>query len=579
MRLGEALQIIGHPVGAGEKIFHLLCGFTPLHLETFLKAHLKLRFSSSDINLRTGLFGDVEGNIQRARGEGGEGAVAIIEWSDLDQRLGFRASAGWRAQTLDDIAVQVEEKCRRIEAELIELAKETPVTVAAPSLGLPPLAYLPPSQISSFELGLNAMLAESLRRLGEHGGIRLASATALGIASPPGARHDIRMDLQTGFPYTPAHADALAELCVQCLFPAAPKKGVITDLDQTLWKGILGEVGAEGVSWSLEGKSQAHALYQQLLGSLADSGVLVAVASKNDPDLVKTALQRPDLLLEPSRIFPVEAGWGVKSDAVGRILEAWNIGADSVVFVDDSPMELAEVSEKYPGIECLCFPPGDPAGIVALLWQLRARFGRNEIREEDRLRVGSLRASAALRQESAAEASGDFLARLAATTTFEPADTDRRAFELVNKTNQFNLNGARFTEAEWKSLSCRPGAFLVTVSYEDRFGPLGRIAVIGGQIAGDVCQVDIWVMSCRAFSRQIEFQSIRHLFDKTGAAEIRFQFKPTARNGPVRTFFAHFFDAEPAMEEGLTLQAADFNRLCPPLFHQVNDKWITSETN
>ena len=145
-------------------------------------------------------------------------------------------------------------------------------------------------------------------------------------------------------------------LSVQCLFPAPPKKGIITDLDQTLWKGILGDAGVDGISWSLDGKSQAHALYQQVLASLADSGVLVAIASKNDPDLVEAALQRPDILLPPSQIFPMEVGWGVKSDAVGRILETWNIGADSVVFVDDSPMELAEVAEKYPGIECLRFP-------------------------------------------------------------------------------------------------------------------------------------------------------------------------------------------------------------------------------
>ena len=552
---------------------HLLCGCMPLHLETFIHAHLALGFAEARIHLRTGLFGDLVGNIQRARESDGDGAIVVIEWSDLDPRLGFRASAGWRIETLDDIVAQVQEKSRRLEANLLELSKKMFVAVAAPGLELPPMAYLPPSQTGNFELSLNAILAEFLHRTARHDGIRLVSSAKLAMTSPHNARHDVRMDLHAGFPYTLTHADALAEVSVQCLFPSPPKKGVITDLDQTLWKGILGDAGVDGISWSLEGRSQAHALYQQVLASMAHSGVLVAIASKNDPELVAAALQRADILLQPSQIFPMEVSWGVKSEAVGRILEAWNIGADSVVFVDDSPMELAEVSEKYPAMECLRFPSDDPTAILALLLQLRARFGKSEVLEEDRLRLKSIRESAAPWQENASEPAADFLARIEAKVTVEAAGPDQRAFELVNKTNQFNLNGVRYTETEWKSLSLRPGAFLATVSYEDRFGPLGRIAVLGGYRKRDLCYVDIWVMSCRAFSRQIEFQSIRQLFHKTGASEIRFRFKPTDRNGPLQTFFARFFHNGSSAESELHLRSDDFERVCPSLFHEVNDKW------
>ncbi len=552
---------------------HLLCGFVPLHLQTFINAHLALRFPGASITVPAGLYGDLEGNIQRAREDANDGAIVVIEWSDLDQRLGFRTSAGWRPETLDDIVTQVEEKCRRLETYLLELAKKMPVAVAAPSVELPPMAHLPPSQTSAGELRLNFILAEFLQRIGGHEGIRLVNSARLATASPHHTRHDVKMDLHAGFPYTLTHADALAEVSVQCLFPAPPKKGIITDLDQTLWKGIVGEVGVDGISWSLEDKSQAHALYQQVLASLADSGVLLAIASKNDPKVVEAALQRPDILLQPSQVFPIEVSWGAKSEAVGRILQSWNIGADSVVFVDDSPMELAEVAEKYSGIECLRFPPDDPAAVVALLWQLRTWFGKKEVLEEDRLRLKSIRASAAASPENTAEASADFLARSEAKLTLESAGPDQRAFELVNKTNQFNLNGLRYTEAEWKSMRERSGGFLVTVSYEDRFGPLGRIAVLGGYLDKDVCYVDTWVMSCRAFSRQIEFQSIRQLFEKTGASEIRFRFKPTDRNGPLQTFFTHFFNGRSSAEGELHLRSHDFERLCPSLFHQVNDQW------
>ena len=579
MRLGEALQIVGRTGGERKMNVHLLCGFIPLHIETFLKARLALRFPSATIEVRTGLYGDLEGNIQSARDSGGDSAIAFIEWSDLDQRLGFRASAGWQAQTLDDIVAQVEQKCRRIEALLTDLGKEMPVVVAGPGLELPPVTYLPPSQTSGYELRLNLILAEFLLRIGGVNAIKLVSSAALATISPHNARHDIKMDLHAGFPYTLAHADTLAELSVQCLFPSPPKKGVITDLDQTLWKGILGDVGVEGISWSLEGKSQAFALYQQLLASLADSGVLVAIASKNDPALVEAALERPDMLLQPSQIFPREVGWGVKSEAIGRILQVWNIGADSVVFVDDSPMELAEVSEKYPSIECLRFPSNDPAAVLALLSQLRLRFGKSEVREEDRLRLKSIRDSAVPRQEYAAETATDFLAGIQAKLTFESADSGQRAFELVNKTDQFNLNGVRYTEAEWRSLPWRPSAFLVTVSYEDRFGPLGRIAVLGGYWEKKSWCIDTWVMSCRAFSRQIEFQSIRQLFHKTRASELLFQFKPTDRNGPMQTFFAHFLPGKSSCEGVLRLRADDFERFCPIMYHEVNDRWTMSEIN
>ncbi|MGO8793617.1 MAG: HAD-IIIC family phosphatase [Candidatus Sulfotelmatobacter sp.] len=573
MRLGEALQIVGQTAGERQRHVHLVCGFMPLHLATFVSAYLKLRFSGDAISLHSGLYGDLEGNLERARQNIAEGAIVIIEWSDLDQRLGFRNSSRWDRQALDDVAAQIEEKCQRLEAHLSALAQDMPVTVVAPTLPLPPLTYVPPAQTSPFELRLDAILSDFLQRIGKTGGTKLLNDSSLAMISPRSGRHDIKTDLFAGYPYTLQHTDAVAQLSVSCLFAMASKKGLITDLDETLWKGILGDAGVEGISWSLEEKSQVHGLYQQVLASLAESGILIAIASKNDAKLVEAALQRRDMLLRPTQIFPVEAGWGAKSDAVGRILKSWNIGADSVVFVDDSAMELAEVGERYPGIECLQFPAQDPAGVLALLHQLRVRFGREKVGEEDQLRLESIRAGAQLAAENSKDASPDFLARLQARVTFENSGADHaRAFELVNKTNQFNLNGVRYTEAEWKSRRERPGTFLTTIGYEDRFGPLGRIAVLGGTMEGDRCFVDVWVMSCRAFSRQIEFQVLRRLFATSGASAIRFQFNATERNGPLQKFFQNFFSAECMAQGELNLSAAVFEQACPPLFHEVVEK-------
>lgn len=571
MRLSEALEINrAAPAGSSSiREVHLVCGFTPLHLETFVRARVRMRFPESAAAIHTGLFGDIEGNLARAAARPADAAIVVIEWGDLDPRLDLRASAGWSEATLDDVIVQAAERTARLVRLLETLAAAMPVALTAPSLPLPPVTHFPPARSSPFELRLRAIALDLLNRAGANRNIRVASDAELALRSPEGARLDAALLLHAGFPYAIPHADAIAALCVECAFPAAPKKGLITDLDDTLWKGILGDVGVDGVSWRLDAKSHGHALYQQLLASLAESGVLIAVASKNDPELVETALARTDGLLARSRIFPVEAGWGAKSEAVGRILKAWNIGADSVVFIDDSPMELAEVAEAHPGMECMRFPVDKPSAIIELLHTLRALFGRPEVRDEDRLRLDSLRNAAEQTQGGAAEASEDFLRNLNAKIIFEHGPDSGRAFELVNKTNQFNLNGRRFTESEWKKYFEQPGAFLMTASYADRFGPLGKIAVIGGVRREGQCDVDLWVMSCRAFSRRIEFQMLKTLFETTGASLIRLRFAPTPRNGPTQDFLRRFFDD---LNEGtIELSAELFERKSPPLFHRVTD--------
>jgi FkbH-like protein len=572
MRLSEALQINQQselPSGRRRQI-HLVCGFTPLHLGTFIKAYAKLRFPGDGVTIIDGLFGDLEGNLQRAREHGSDGAIVVMEWSDLDDRLGLRASAGWGSQILADILQQVSGKIHRLEQRILELATEMRVALVTTTLPLPPLAHLPLAETSSFELQLRCNLISFLSRIGGLSRLRLANDSTLARRSPCAARHDVRMELHAGFPYTIQHAAAVADLSLECLFPPVSKKGLITDLDETLWKGILGDVGVNGLSWCLEDDSQPHALYQQMVASLAESGVLVAIASKNDPVLVRQAFERPDMLLKEEQVFPIESNWGAKSESIRRILEAWNISADEVVYVDDSRMELAEVAEKHSGIECLRFPSNDPAGVVDLLKQLRCRFGKSEIREEDRLRLRSLRSTAALEQAPSAGASQDFLARLEAKIKleFSTAPGDGRAFELVNKTNQFNLNGRRYTEAEWQAYFCTPRTFLVTASYEDRFGPLGKIAVLGVRAGSEKLRVDIWVMSCRAFSRHIEFQILQRLYERFCASRIEFSFRPTERNGPLQEFFRVFFPAGVPADK-LELTAGVFEQNRPQLFHQV----------
>jgi len=414
-------------------------------------------------------------------------------------------------------------------------------------------------------------LAAFAAMLGQHRRVRFLSEQRLNELSPPAQRLDVKSTWAAGFPYRMEHASVVAALLARLIKNPLPQKGLITDLDNVLWSGIVGEVGAEHITWDLDHHSQGHALYQQFLNELSEEGALIAAVSKNDPAVVEEAFRRKDLLLPATKIFPFEVSWGSKATAVSAVLYQWNIGADSVVFVDDDPLELAEVKAAHPEVTCLQFPRKDPQAIYNLLVQLRDLFGKAEISEEDRLRLESIRSRATEKTfltgvEGFSEA---LLEQAAAELTFSLKKDvgDARALELINKTNQFNVNGRRFTEAAWQTHLRKDETFLLTASYKDRFGSLGRIAVVSGRVNGSVLHVESWVMSCRAFARRIEHQCLRFLFDRFRSNSISFDYQRTERNGPLAAFLEQV-NGEPPTSTVELLQDR-FAASCPKLFHTV----------
>jgi FkbH-like protein len=230
------------------------------------------------------------------------------------------------------------------------------------------------------------------------------------------------------------------------------------------------------------------------------------------------------------------------------------------------------VKSAYPDIECLLFPYEDPQGIYDLVWELRDRFGRESVSEEDRLRMQSIRSSAEIREpadDNIAGFSDTLLEGAEAEVTLKLRNdlNDTRAFELINKTNQFNLNGKRVTEAAWTKYLREPNTFMLTASYKDRFGTLGKIAVMTGHVEESRVSVDTWVMSCRAFARRIEHQCLKAVFEKLGNNEIVFDYVKTPRNGPITNFFTQLLKETP--ESTFTLSRELFIANCPTLFHHV----------
>lgn len=545
MKLNEALEAAGasKSLPLHGRLF-LVCGFEPLHLPAFLQAHHARRFPGQGLAVSTGLYGDLEGNLARAVDSDATLALVILEWSDLDSRLGLRSTGSWSGDPAE-LARGIESRLGRLAESLRRLGAKMPVVLSGPTLPFTLAGHTTGWQSSPLELLLEHRVATFLASFAGERGVQVLSAPRLAALSPSGSRRDTRLDIAAGFPFSTGHASVLAEAMIALGYPAPPKKGLITDLDDTLWAGLVGEIGAGAVAWSQAAHAQVHGLYQSMLRQLVEGGVLVGVASKNELGVVEAALARQDLMLEKESLFPVRANWGPKSAMVTSILSTWNIGADSVVLVDDSRMELEEVRSVHPEITCLQFSPKDPAKCLGVFEALRDLFGKPEIGEADRLRGASVRNMAKLEHPKTEQDMPSFLAGLAGKVSFDPSKDPRdgRLLELINKTNQWNINGVRIAQGDWLRFVARQDSFAVGVSYADRYGALGTIAVIAGVHGPAGIDVEHWVLSCRAFSRRIE-DHILHYLLTSGSFEpglrggLSVSFRKTEKNRPVQEFLA-----------------------------------------
>jgi len=517
------------------KILHLTCGFSPLHLSTFLLARLSQRFPDHKWDIQVGQYGDLIEACHTSSEV--EAMLVVIEYADLDPRLGLRRLSGWKRDALQDTVSTTEGRLLRLY-EQIKATRSPRIVVMPPTLPLPPIFSTGSSQISPLELLLRNLVSNFLAQVSL---LHNVVVCKLDRSTAGTSRRDVGMEFTADFPYKVDHASGVAAGLIEAAFPPAPLKGIITDLDDTLWRGLVGEVGPEGIHWSLDGNSQIHALYQQLLNSLGEQGILIGVASKNEKDVVSKALARSDILLDQTFVYPVEAHWQAKSFSVARILEIWNVLPDSVVYIDDNPMELEEVRTRFPTIRTFQFP-GNVSDAFAMLSEIRDLVHKESISAEDLIRMESIRNAGAMVEEGRTVSPEDFLKGLGSKLLLsqDVSGEDNRALELVNKTNQFNINGIRFDVSDWKRRHIVTGAFTLIAEYTDKFGPLGKIGVLFGRIEEDCCIIDGWVVSCRAFSRRIEHAMLMAAINMFAAKSIRINFRETEKNKPVRDFLLSF---------------------------------------
>jgi FkbH-like protein len=305
----------------------------------------------------------------------------------------------------------------------------------------------------------------------------------------------------------------------------------------------VGDDGPEAVAAGPEGAGYPHFLLQTLLRRLRGEGVLLAAVSKNDDDVARAPLRSGRLLLQENDFVAILASWQPKSAQLRALADRLNLGLDAFVFLDDNPVELAEVAQELPQVACVRFVP-EPRGLVAVLAELRARFARRVITAEDRERTALYQRR--LEGMQAATASGSdltqFLRELDMTLTIHDRSRgDRtRAVQLINKTNQFNLNGERLVDAEVERVLA-DGGRLLTASLADRTGSHGEILACLMAADGQVCSL---VLSCRVFQRRVEFAFLGWLAAR-GLTPRSFRYAPTDRNGPLRQFLAELLGEVP----------------------------------
>ena len=342
--------------------------------------------------------------------------------------------------------------------------------------------------------------------------------------------------LASGLPVASRSIGRIAALAVELAVnvPTEPAKLVITDLDNTLWKGVIAEDGPAGISWRAEGAGYRHFVYQTFLKRLKSEGVLLAAVSRNSPDVAVAPLRSGEMPVKEEDFVSVVASYYSKSAQIRELARQLNLGLDSVVFVDDNPLELQEVSQQLPTVQCVAFPAHDE-DIPALLTELNRRFGRREVTAEDRSRTDLYRRRLEGMVPQTADGADlrDFLRDLRMRLVLhDRSGSDKaRAVQLINKTNQFNLNGRRVTDEE-VSATLSAGGRLLTATLEDRTGGHGEILAMLINADGLVTS---FVLSCRVFQRKVE-QAFCVWLARQPSPPSALSFAATDRNEPFRMF-------------------------------------------
>lgn len=383
--------------------------------------------------------------------------------------------------------------------------------------------------------GVNQGIAELAYR-SSHVMFDLASlAETVGLASwhDPNQWHLAKLPFCQN--YVPLYAEHICRIIAALL--GKNRRCLVLDLDNTLWGGVIGDDGLQGIQIAQgDATGEAYLSFQRYILSLRDRGVVLAVSSKNNDETARLPFRNhPEMLLREEHFAVFQANWNDKATNITAISKELSLGLESLVFVDDNPAERDIVRRSLPQVG-VPEMPADPA-LYARTLSAAGYFEAVALSDEDRNRAnyyaGNARRAALEQQVGDIES---YLASLQMEIWFQPFDATGRSriAQLINKSNQFNLTTKRYSEAEVARLESDPECLTMQVRLTDRFGDNGMISVVVCRtLQQDTWEIDLWLMSCRVLGRRVENMVLRELLEHARRWNIRRLlgvYRPTERN-------------------------------------------------
>lgn len=320
------------------------------------------------------------------------------------------------------------------------------------------------------------------------------------------------------------------------------KKSIVLDLDDTLWGGVIGEVGSNGIIIGNESpKGMSYLEFQNYLKEISKTGVTLNICSKNEIDNALKGLENDRNLLKKEDFICIKANWEQKHINVINIARELNIMTDSMVFIDDNPVERNVVRENLPQVAVPNIINSEE--YVKIL----DRCGFFEVTafsqdDKDRNNFYKMNKEREILQQSFVDFT-EYLKSLDMQCTIEQFKMNKieRIVQLINKTNQFNLTTKRYTENEVIEIVENSGYITICSRLEDKFGDNGIVSLIIGRIENNIVHIDLWVMSCRVFKRNLEFTMFDYLLEKCKELNIKFvrgYYFKTQKNLLVKDFYS-----------------------------------------
>jgi len=335
------------------------------------------------------------------------------------------------------------------------------------------------------------------------------------------------------------------------------KKCIVLDLDNTLWGGIIGEDGIEGIKLGNTAPGIEYVEFQRSLLSLYNRGVILAICSKNNPDdAFKVFREHPSQVLKEEHFAAMRINWQNKAANIAELAQEINIGLDSMVFLDDNPVERAQVSQTHPEVLVVEMPK-NPRLYREMIENLNV-FDVLSLTKEDMARgdmyVGKRKRT---ELEQSATSIEDFLRTLELQVRIdEVSDFDTpRVVQLIGKTNQFNLTTRRYTDAEVNDFRKSKEMAVYSMAVHDKFGDEGVVGVAIVRKNGNDWWIDSFLMSCRVIGRSVETALLAKIVvdaRKAKVARILGEYIPTKKNLPASDLYERHGFGMPATNDGVT---------------------------